>query len=488
MARRLIEGLRRRVRELLRDRRGATAMMFAFMIVPIFASAGLAIDSSLGYLLKSRMSKSLDTAGLAAGRLALNNNAEQIARNYFDANFNASGGSVTLTDFSFDLSEDRRFVTLTAVGETPTVFMRIFGRDTMTVTARTRIRRETTGMELALVIDNTGSMWGSAFSAMLAASYELVDILYGDEDEIDNLWVSVVPYTANVNVGPGRAGWLAASDPYVLNPSIYNPDPQGWKGCVMARTYPHDTTDATPSAVPFRSYLYPATARTQDNNWPAIVTSIADRNLGTESNRNTARGPNLGCGSPITPLTASRATIEAALAAMGPVHRGGTTGNLGLSWGWRTISPAWRGLWGGETPATHPLDYDTPFMDKVVVVLTDGNNQFHDQDTGSGTPGSDFTGYGRIEAMGVTGSDSQKRAAGRAILDSRMLETCTAMKAQGIRIYSIIFGSAPDATAQNLFRNCATTPAMYYYAPNNSQIRDVFRAIGGELASLRIVE
>jgi Flp pilus assembly protein TadG len=479
MVRKLVERLRRRCVPVLRDRRGATAMMFAFMIIPIFASVGLAVDSSMGYLLKSRMSKSLDTAGLAAGRLALNDNAEEIAQRYFDANFDASGGSANLTDFDFELSEDRRFVTLVAVAETPTLFMRVFGRDTMTVTARTRIRRETTGMELALVLDNTGSMWGTNFDTMQDATYELIEILYGDEDEIENLWISLVPYTATINIGPSRTGWLAATD-RVRNVSTADDFPAAapWKGCVRSRANPLDAGDAPPSAGLFTSFYYASTTRTQDNRWDGTATyplrlALADRNDG--------RGPNLGCGPAITPLTKSRATIEAGIGNMGPWHRGGTTGNLGLSWGWRTISPGWRALWGGETPNEMPLDYGTPNMDKVVVILTDGQNQFYDHDGGA-LPASDFTAYGRVEALGVT-----TIAQGRTILDTRMAGTCTAMKNAGIRIYSITFGG-PDATAQNLFRNCATTPAMYTHAPSPADLRDAFRAIGGELANLRIVE
>ena len=211
MAWRLIEKFRRPLASVLRDRRGATAMMFAFMIVPIFASVGLAVDSSLGYLLKSRMSKSLDAAGLAAGRVALNEDAEDIAWSYFTSNFSASGGSASVVreDFAFDLSPDGRFVTLSVVGDTPTLFMRIFGRDTMTVSARTRIERETTGMELALVLDNTGSMGQNGkFNAMRTAARDLIDILYGDESEIDNLWVSVVPFVATVNIGSYRTSWI----------------------------------------------------------------------------------------------------------------------------------------------------------------------------------------------------------------------------------------------------------------------------------------
>lgn len=82
------------------------------------------------------------------------------------------------------------------------------------------------------------------------------------------------------------------------------------------------------------------------------------------SDRNNGRGPNLGCGPEILPLTASKTLVDAAVGNMGAWHRGGTTGNLGLSWGWRTLSPGWRGLWGGATPATLPLDYDAPLMER----------------------------------------------------------------------------------------------------------------------------
>lgn len=447
-------------------------MLLALAIVPMFGAVGLAVDSSIGYLLRSRMSKSLDAAALAAGRLALNDDAETVAREFFDANFESAGGSVDITDFSFELNEDREFITMSATGEVPTIFMRVFGRDMMEVTSRTVIQRQTKGMELALVLDNTGSMYGSKFDTMQLAAYDLIDILYGEEEEVENLWVSLVPYTATVNIGPWRTSWLSSGDRAITSPGDFST--QGWKGCVEARTAPNDGNDTLPSAAPFTSFHYAATSSTGDNNWPPLKLDLEDRNNG--------RGPNLGCGPAITPLTASRTTIDNAIGNMGPWHRGGTTGNLGLSWGWRTISPSWRGWWGGETPATHPLDYDAAFMDKVVVVLTDGQNQFYDHDT-SGGPGSDYTAYGRIEALGVT-----TLGQGRNILDARMAATCEAMKAEGVRIYSITFGPSPDSFAQTLFRNCANTPAMYYHAPSNEDLADAFQAIGGELANLRIVE
>ena len=63
------------------------------------------------------------------------------------------------------------------------------------------------------------------------------------------------------------------------------------------------------------------------------------------------------------------------------------------------------------------------------------------------------------------------------------------MKAEGIRIYTIIFGATPgrrraDALPQlrDDRRRCTTTRRT------TRELATVFRAIGGELANLRIVE
>ena len=69
-----------------------------------------------------------------------------------------------------------------------------------------------------------------------------------------------------------------------------------------------------------------------------------------------------------------------------------------------------------------------------------------------------------------------------------MTAICTAMKAEKIKIYTIIFGGAPNATTQALYQACATSPSMYYYAPNNDALASAFTAIGGQLANLLIIE
>lgn len=473
-----------RLRRLAADRRGAAAVFLAVSLVPLVGAVGLAIDTSLGYLLRSRLAKSLDAAGLAAGRVALEANAATVARQYFDANF-GEGGAGTVTSFGFSLDADKHFVTLTATAETPTYFMRLFGQNTMRVSALTEVERQTSGMELALVLDNTGSMAGTNFTAMQKAALNLIDIVFGDKEEVDNVWVSLTPYVATVNIGPSHTDWLTSTDQVFTNPSLFGTE--GWKGCVRAQAAPYDGDDTPPTVRKLSSYLYP---KAIDNNWPPIYDSA------TYSNEK-ATGPNLACPSAITPLTKSKTKIKAGLNAMKAWRRGGTTSNLGLAWGWRTISPRWRGLWGD---ANLPFDYsggEADYMDKVVVILTDGNNVFFDlpytvskgvvTSPGDTTTPSDYTAYGRANEPTPLGLGKTTASAGDTVLNARMAATCTAMKAQGIRIYSITFGS-PGTVAKDLFEKCASSTAMYYNAPGTAELTAAFKSIGGQLANLRITK
>ena len=72
-------------------------------------------------------------------------------------------------------------------------------------------------------------------------------------------------------------------------------------------------------------------------------------------------------------MTANKNTIIAALNTMQP--QGDTHIDLGMAWGWRMLSPKWQGLWGGEMNTNSlPEAYNTPLMNKVVILMTDGDN------------------------------------------------------------------------------------------------------------------
>jgi len=470
----------------LRNRRGSVIQLFAFALLPVMAASGLAVDGTRLFLVRDSVQRAVDAAGLAAGHTLLVDEMAADARSFFDANFTNIDNVASLTNFTMTTNADNTVIDVSATVSVNTTFMRLFGFNEVTFTQSAQITRETRGMELALVMDNTGSMRsGGKMGAAITAAHNLIEAVFGEDDVNANLWVSLVPYTAAVNIGTQHTEWLTLQGQADIGVGG-NYEPTAWRGCVEARDGGLDETDDTPDLAPFTPYLY---ADNVDNDW--ILTdgdgnvtgfSLAEQN----SAQNNGRGPNLGCGPAITPLVASKAVLNAAIDQMEPWHRGGTTGNLGLVWGWRALSPSWRGFWEGTAASTLPLDYTEPFMDKVVVIMTDGQNQFfdftgHSPNNGNGPDGSDYTAYGRLGEFGFSTLD-----AARAEIDDRFARTCEAMKAEGIIIYAITFGSTPNTDTQNLFRNCASKSSFFFHAPSNAILEDVFTTIGRQLSNLRI--
>jgi Flp pilus assembly protein TadG len=451
---------------LLRDRRGAAAAFFAAGVIPLIGFIGMAVDATRGYMVRSQLVHALDAAALAGGRAIFNPDLEATIDRVFAANFPPGFMEATLAGPTFGVDVNGETLTVAASAQVPTTFMRILGFETIPVSAETEVRRSVRGLELALALDVTGSMRsGGRIDALREATQDLLDILFGSSETVENLWVSMVPYAVAVNVGAHRTGWLSG----------YNPaDFAGtsWKGCVEARAAPFDQTDDVPATAPFTAYRYPADT---DNVWPPINENNSAQNAGT--------GPNLGCGPAITSLTQSKTALETAITQLLPWHRGGTMGNLGLVWAWRTLSPSWRGLWGGDTPGGMPFNYDEPLMDKAVVIMTDGENQFFDNPP-AGPSGSDYGGYGRLQWNRLNLA-TVSGGAGRAEIDQRLEATCTAMKAEGIRVYTITF-QVTSATARSLFERCASRPEWYFNSPDNAALRQAFRTIGSELSNLRI--
>ncbi|MDF2368855.1 pilus assembly protein TadG-related protein, partial [Sneathiella sp.] len=140
-----------------------SAVIVAFLAIPIFGAVGLSIDLGRAYVLKSKLSTALDAAGLAVGRNIFSPDSEIYAdaQKYFDANF-PSGfmGSAAITMDASTISWDttRENITLNVHADMNTTFMNVLGHRSLTVGAVTEIKRDNRGMELILVLDNTTSM------------------------------------------------------------------------------------------------------------------------------------------------------------------------------------------------------------------------------------------------------------------------------------------------------------------------------------------
>jgi Flp pilus assembly protein TadG len=450
---------------------GAVAVMAALVLVPLLAMAGLGVDATRAYLVEARLSQALDAAALAGGRAMFEPGRDDDIQRYFKANLPDSYLGARIGDIAIATDPRGETLSVTASATLDSTLMALVGRPTLEVGATATVQRAPRGMELVLVMDNTGSMLSNGrIDTMKAGARELVEILYGERERIPNVWVSLVPYTAAVNIGSDHGGWLA---PGALAARNFAVSPQGWKGCVEARASSgNDITDAPPSVERFQPFYYPSAS---DNAYPPV-----DESVRTNTTGNDGRGPNLGCPPAITAMQTDKSHILSAIDAMGPWHRGGTMANLGLAWGWRLLSPRWRGLWTNAAPQL-PLEYRTPYMDKVVVLLTDGVNQFYDHPP-SGPDGSDYTAYGRV-GWGRLGTTNMTTATNR--INQRMASACSAMKTNGVSIYTITF-DVPNATTRALYLDCASKAGNYFDSPTNEALRAAFRQIGTTLSNLRL--
>ncbi len=507
----------------LRDKRGAVAVMMAVLLVPLMAFVGISVDTARAYFLKARLNQALDSAALAGGRVFFEADRDQDVEDFFAANFPDGFLGATVTPLSINADADAGSIEVSASATMNTTFLTLIGQDSITVSARTVVQRAERGMELVLVMDNTGSMsTNNRIGNMRSAAHELVDILYGEKTSIPDFYVSVVPYAATVNIGQQNSGWLAAdaidSLPYEYSDDVVSShncsgtntsfdhtfdactvgteetrsgltqetcDPigiwhhptntclvsDGWKGCVMARPGGNDMTDASPASVPFEPFHWERYTG-GSSSW------MHNRYLPNSVNETTgssARGPNRGCVTEVRPHLMARGDVDEAIDDMVSHYWGYTHIPLGLVWGWRLLSPQWRGTWANPEL---PLDYDEPLSEKVVVLLTDGVNTAHKRI---------FTAYGWLAdgALGTTADEAT------VTLNQKLGSICTAMKDQGIIIYAITF-EVPDNedgnTVRTLFENCATSPGHYFNSYGGGELNTAFRTIANQLSNLRIRE
>ena len=172
---------------------------------------------------------------------------------------------------------------------------------------------ETTGMELALVMDNTGSLWADP-NGVTRTEHRRHPVRGAPERRLRadrrHLWrrgrlrqrvgqPGAVRRQREHRPRPGPAGWLPATGSSPTRPS-FRPDLAGggWKGCVMARAYPNDINDATPAAQPLTSLFYagrpPPTTTGRRSTTPTRAATRPERDRISAAARRSRRSPSRG--------------------------------------------------------------------------------------------------------------------------------------------------------------------------------------------------
>jgi Flp pilus assembly protein TadG len=185
------------------DKRGAFAIQFALMLVPLVTCTGLAIDGGRSFLARYELQSALDAAALAVGSTTGDDAAlSALARKYVDTNFK----SADTTQAVLTLTSTSELVTLRGTSNLTTYFMPLMGISEVTISADAEVRRGGANVEVSLILDVTGSMGsptspGSRMYSLIQASNTLIDTVVGDTQTPWFSKIAVVPWAANVYVG-----------------------------------------------------------------------------------------------------------------------------------------------------------------------------------------------------------------------------------------------------------------------------------------------
>ncbi|MBI1211720.1 MAG: hypothetical protein GC190_09680 [Alphaproteobacteria bacterium] len=497
----LISRVMSRLRAFTGARDGNVAMIYALSLIPIIAATGSAIDLSRGMVVKMRLGDALDSAALAVGSsLGLTSSQmTQKAQQYLDANY-PSGAIGHISNLS--VSSSGQVVTVSATATVETAFMGLFGVNYLTVNSSAEVTRDSKGLEVALVLDNTGSMAQSGkLQALKDSANTLIDTVWAGQTTPSYAKGAIVPFSFTVRVDTTtfvNNHWvdttgLSSMASVNFSNSRYafqvwaSMSNKSWGGCLEARPNGYEELDTAPTTgtpdtlwVPFFQPDEPDSSSFwgYSDNYLSDGTnsSSADTHLKRyqKYNGSSSNGPNSGCDLlAIQPLTNNATTLKSKINGM--IATGNTHVSLGVGWGWRVLSPT--------PPYTEGSPYGDPYWNKAMVVLTDGTNTMPMTNTWHQ---SNYTAFNylvrnNLLTSGVTHSQGNAESE----LDNRTATVCQNAKDAGIRVYSILLMENSNR-AVNLMRNCATSPDLYFNSPSASELQGVFNAIATDLSNLRV--
>lgn len=418
-----------------KDCKGGIAPLLALSIVPIFGAVATSVDYSRAAMVHSAMQSSLDATGLMLSKTAqgLDQTAlNQKATNYFKAVFNhPEAKNVAVTVGMTQPSEGSFKLVMTSTASVDTLFGNVIGKSKVDLSANAEVVWGIKKLNLALALDNTGSMALSGkMTALKTAAHNLLSTLQAASHTPGDIQVSIVPFAVDVNVGTGNVGanwvdwtdwnnhngtcsrdkWHNSSD-CLADGKVWTPaNHSTWNGCVNDRDQNNDVLNTNP-----------------------VAGSVATMYRAHQA---------AACPAAVMPLSSNWTTLNSRIDAMTPT--GSTNVTIGLQMAWQTLS----------TGAPFNAPAAAIDLDRVIILLTDGEN---------------------TQNRWTSSSSS---------INARTQLACDNVKAANIRLYTVrvIDGNA------SLLQGCATTPSMYYDVQQADQLNAAFTAIAQNLANLRITK
>jgi Flp pilus assembly protein TadG len=519
------------------DTSGNVAIILGIAAIPLLAAAGLALDYSYAARERTDLQNAVDAAAISLAKLPQNTSQADLETKA-EAFVAAYMPNSAANDFKVEVVPSKGRIEVTASANYPTSLVKVLDllsaderHSNMEIGASATASWGNGKVEVVLVLDNTGSMdegKPKKIEMLRSAVTSLVDTLATQATETDTVKIALVPFSSTVRLPTATTdyktkSWIDKDGRSPIAKEIFKNTENvkrfdlfkalddsssldlSWKGCVESRPTPYDVEDPAPSAgtpgtliVPFFAPDEPDDTKNgspvYDNSYLGDNTSSSDfqtkqGNIGKygalKSKNFDGKGPNKGCDLlPIVPLTTDLSTngpIRIALKNM--VATGYTNIPMGLAWGWYAVSP-------NDMLSDNKLysDEDTA---KVIVLLSDGKNQFEGASSSDDKNNSVYSGVGYVwqNRLGTTSIGSMT---GKA--NDRLKTLCTNINAlrkksgstaRAIDLYTVLVEESDSATS-TLMKNCASEPGMYFNVADSANLISVFNSIAGSISKLHL--
>lgn len=495
------------------DRRGSYTISFGLMCLTLCVAAGGMTDMMRLIDTRSKLRDAVDATALFVAQQHRNSETQSrsdtdVARDYMTRIFDAKSGTLGTVSAAAAANS----VTVTAAASLDTYFLTTLSLASLSTTAASTATWASTSIEIALVLDNTGSMAdNSKLTSLQSAARSLVDTVSAKASATYTIKFSLVPFSNFVKVGStySNAAWIdqggasrssyydAYFSTHVDRLATFTSLGVSWPGCVESRPSPYDIDDTAPTtALPDTlfvpafhpdepdsgTYSYYANSYLSDQSysydWTRLVnaakyTNPKNKDFSNQSlysNYPYPKGPGFLCQvQPLQRLTANYTSVKSQISAM--TAAGSTNIPEGIAWGFRTLSP--------KGPFADGAAYSDIDTSKVMVMLTDGTNAINTFNNAAGGAYSSW-GYPVSNRLGTNAGTNL-----RSGLDAKTRAVCDKAKAAGIKIYTIglMIG---DAAGQQLLSDCSSGAGYYYDSPSATELQAIFNEIANKITKLRI--
>lgn len=408
-------------------------MMTALMMGVVILGVGAALDFTLMTNQSSDLQNMADAAVLAAARSGEEDDEtlQKIAQAVVD-NHNTTGAELTVTA---RLDGDIVVVDITSKHEMIVPGMLGTEPQTISVTSASPLPTSTP-VNLALVLDTTGSMAGSNIAALKLASNALLTEMESAEAETK---VSIVPFGQYVNIGfeeksKDKRGWINRGK-----------EGQSWKSCWIN----HGGQTVCSNGV---------------HKWRGCMGTHTDTKTAAGASAGSAKFPaaiDAYCGSEVMPLSTNFTAMKTKINSL---TTGGTTYLAGgLAWGWRTLDKS--------APYTEAAASTDPNLMSAMVFMTDGANN---RSRGDSYWSSSGVKHNRGSDGGKAGLDLTK-------------ELCKNIKASGVKVYVVAYKLPNAKSTADVLSECASSQDTFYEPESAAELIDTFKGIARNLNEARLV-